>query len=299
MLERTSTNNVYINTLNNVYYYLHNNGFLFNLHTGYILSPKNNKNLISISSKKYKIDNLIYCHYKKIPFNNKLNIIHSDNNLLNNNINNLKKSKIIGKPVFNNKHKYMPISFIILYKQYNLQLNKIEVFTNLKFIRELFTDSDRMSFALELFEKNRIIKSNSIWEIELITINTNKINNYIRIPNTNYRISKDNTHIINVKQDILLYNLNDKYKQYINIPDLNNKYLTIYYIYNEKFSNYFNNFNNFISDSVNNIISLDNVFYNEIENKKNIFIEFNFIEPQYILDFNYYNNKDYKLIMDI
>ena len=129
-----------------------------------------------------------------------------------------------------------------------MEYNLITVYTNHKFINE-YTYLEKNKFIINLLNCETLIDKNNIWKIEIITINPNKTFNYNCIENTSYKISLDNTHILDKNNNILKYKL-DKYdRQFIEITDKNFKDINIYYNYIEQINNsLFQGFTNYLKD---------------------------------------------------
>jgi hypothetical protein len=258
MFKLSNDNNILYNTKYNQYYYIHESGFVMNLKTGHITSSSNKQNYINIKQQKFRMDTLVYCKNNKIDYNNKIKLIHLDNNILNNDINNLK----VG--IKYNIKEYIPIKYQIIYKKYDTNFNLLHVYTNYKFIENCYQS---IEFLKNLLDNNVLYTDTEIWEIEIIKINVNNTENYKFIPETLYKISKDNTHIIDINNKIYYYKV-DKYdKQYILIKDINNIEKKIYYQYKKQdIDNYFNKFDNLIDiEEVNKYLYYQ--FYNEFEIK--------------------------------
>lgn len=262
MFKLENDNNILYNTKYNIYYYIHESGFVMNLNTGHITSSSNKQNYINIKQQKFKLDTLIYCKYNKIEYNKKIRLIHLDNNILNNDINNLK----IGNKY--NINKYIPIKYQILYKKYDKNLNILNVYTNFKFIHNLHNIYQRIEFLKNLLDNNVLHTDTEIWEIEIIKIDINNTENYKFIPETLYKISKDNTHIIDINNKIYYYKVDKDDKQYIEIKDIHNFDKKIYYQYqNIDIEDYFIKFDNLID-----IEEVNKYLYYEFDKE----FEFNF-----------------------
>lgn len=244
------TNIVYFNIGNkNKKYIIHKKGFILNLLTGHIYSTKLKDNYLSIVTKKYKLDKLIFCTFNGISYTNKLYLNHLDGNLLNNDFNNL---EIVDKKKYmqsiNYKYQiYNSLNYIILYKKYTLDYTLLNVYTNHKFINE-YDIKEKELFLIKLLSNNFIVENNIIWEIEIITIDINDSFKYKKIENTNYRIALDNSHILDNNNNIIKYNkINNLNKQYIEILDNNQKNIKIIYEYIE-YIDYFPEYNNILKD---------------------------------------------------
>lgn len=241
-------NIVYIN-IGNKQFIIHKKGFLLNFSTGHIYSTKLKNNYLSIITKKFKLDKLIYCTFNGIPYTNKLYLNHLDGNLLNNDFNNL---EIVDKKKYmqsiNYKYQiYNSLNYIILYKKYTLDYTLLNVYTNHKFINE-YDIKEKELFLIKLLSNNFVVENNIIWEIEIITIDINDSFKYKKIENTNYRIALDNSHILDSNNNIIKYNkINNLNKQYIDILDNNQKNIKIIYEYID-YIDYFPEYNNILKD---------------------------------------------------
>jgi hypothetical protein len=228
---------------------IHKKGFLLNLSTGHIYSTRLKNNYLSIITKKFKLDKLIYCCFNGIPYTNKLYLKHLDGNLLNNDFYNL---EIIEKTKYmqtiNYKYQiYNSLNYIILYKKYTMDYTLLNVYTNHKFITE-YNINEKELFLIKLLDNNFIVENNFIWEIEIITIDTNNLKNYKCIENCNYKIALDNSHILDSNNNIIKYNkINNLNKQYIDILDNNQKNIRIIYEYID-YIDYFPEYNNILKD---------------------------------------------------
>ena len=169
MFKLENDHNIIYNEKYNVYYYIHENGFVINLNTGHITTAKNKQNYISIKQKKFKLDTLIYCKYNRIEYNNKIKLIHLDDNILNNEITNLK----VGYKY--NIKKYIPINYHIIYKKYDKNLNLLCVYTNFKFIHDIKNMYDRIAFLKNLLDNNVLYTDTEIWIIEIINIDIHNL----------------------------------------------------------------------------------------------------------------------------
>lgn len=245
-------------------FYVHHYGFIVNLQTGYVITSKNKANYINVIDRKFKMDRIIYCFHNNIDYNNKLIIHHIDNNVLNNNINNLK--------LIENKEQYLKIkkypeiynsiNYIILYKKYDNNFNLMNVYTHYRHIPYADKIHGQIEFLKELLIHNIVYKRDCIWEIEIKTINVNKQSNYKFIDNSLFRISNDNTHIIDMNNKIYNY-IYYNHQQYINITDLDLNIVKIYYQYKKDENDFYLNFNNFIEkNKVDD--NLYNIFYKEL-----------------------------------
>jgi hypothetical protein len=230
----------------NIYYYIHENGFIINLDTGYIISSKNQKNYINIKNYKYKLDKLIYCNFHKLQYRQKMNLIHLDGNMHNNNINNLKLMKntiLYNRECKKIKAVYNKIEHIILYKKYDKNFNLLQVYTNFKFVKEI-SMKYRKQFLITLLNENITTYENNIWEINIIKLDVTNTVNYIPIENSLYKISKDNTHIIDNYNRIYHYKVDHYNRQYFNYFDNNDIKKTIYYKHIDELYNYYTEFAN-------------------------------------------------------
>ena len=228
-------------------YIIHKNGFILNLSTGHIHSTKLKNNYLNVGIKKIKLDNLIFCIFNNITYSNKIYLKHIDQNYLNNNLNNLEIMENKKNVEYKNKT-YIPLKYIILYKKYNMNYNLITVYTNHKFINE-YSYLEKNKFIINLLNYGTLIDKNNIWKIEIITINPNESFNYNYIENTSYRISLDNTHILDCLNNIIKYKVDSNNKQYIDILDNTQKIIKIYYEYKYSIDynkDYFKDFNNII-----------------------------------------------------
>ena len=241
-------NIIYYN-VGNKQFIIHKKGFLLNLSTGHIYSTRLKNNYLSISTKKFKLDKLIYCCFNGIPYTNKLYLKHLDGNLLNNDFYNL---EIIEKKKYmqtiNYKYQiYNSLNYIILYKKYTMDYTLLNVYTNHKFIKDYNIDEKDL-FLIKLLDNNFIVENNFIWEIEIITIDTDNLKNYKYIENSNYKIALDNSHILDYNNNIIKYNkINHLNKQYIDILDNDKKIIKIEYKY-INYIDYFPEYNNILKD---------------------------------------------------
>lgn len=240
-------NIIYYN-VGNKQFIIHKKGFLLNLSTGHIYSTGLKNNYLSISTKKFKLDKLIYCCFNGIPYTNKLYLKHLDGNLLNNDFYNL---EIIEKTKYmqtiNYKYQiYNSLNYIILYKKYTMDYTLLNVYTNHKFIKDYNIDEKDL-FLIKLLDNNFIVDNNFIWEIEIITIDTDNLKNYKYIENSNYKISIDNSHILDNNNNIIKYKIDNLNKQYIDILDNDKKIIRIIYEYID-YIDYFPEYNNILKD---------------------------------------------------
>ena len=240
-------NIIYYN-VGNKQFIIHKKGFLLNLSTGHIYSTRLKNNYLSISTKKFKLDKLIYCCFNGIPYTNKLYLKHLDGNLLNNDFYNL---EIIEKKKYmqtiNYKYQiYNSLNYIILYKKYTMDYTLLNVYTNHKFIKDYNIDEKDL-FLIKLLDNNFIVENNFIWEIEIITIDTDNLKNYKYIENSNYKISIDNSHILDNNNNIIKYKIDNLNKQYIDILDNDKKIIKIEYKY-INYIDYFPEYNNILKD---------------------------------------------------
>lgn len=246
-------NAIFLNINHTNKYLIHKNGFILNLSTGYIHSTNLKNNYLSITTKKFKLDKLIFCTFNNLEYTKHLYLQHIDGNDLNNDLYNLKlleKTKYMQEVKYKPKI-YNPLNYIILYKKYNLSFNLLDVYTNHKYIKE-YTKSKKNLFIYTLLNDKILVDNDFIWEITIITIDKMNSENYINIPNTDYKISLDNTHILDKNNNILKYKL-DKYDmQCIEIKDKNLLNIKIYYEYIEKIKNneLFKEFTNLLKDDL-------------------------------------------------
>jgi hypothetical protein len=235
--------------IDNKQFIIHKKGFLLNLSTGHIFSTRLKNNYLSIITKKFKLDKLIYCTFKGIPYTNKFYLKHLDENLLNNDFYNLEiieKKKYMQTIQYKDKI-YNPLNYIILYKKYTMDYTLLNVYTNHKFIKE-YSYLEKDNFIINLLNSESLIENNYIWEVEIITINKNNSYNYKYIENTGYKISLDNTHILDYNNNIIKYKIDNLNKQqYIDILDNDKKNITIRYEY-VNYIDYFPEYNNILKD---------------------------------------------------
>lgn len=214
-------NNVaYLDLIHKNKYIIHKKGFILNLSTGYIYTSKLKDNYLSIVTKKYKLDKLIFSTFNGIKYSHKLYFHHLDNNLLNNNLENL---ELITRKKYielnqNKTINYNVLDFIILYKKYTLDYKLLDIYTNHRFIKE-YNYIEKEDFIFNLLNNEILINKNYIWEASIITIDKTKLFDYINIENTQYKIALDHSHILDQNNNIIKYKINNKNEQYIKIND--------------------------------------------------------------------------------
>ena len=170
-------------------YLIHKNGFILNLSTGHIHSTNLKNNYLSITTKKFKLDKLIFCTFNNLEYTTHLCLQHIDGNYLNNDLNNLKlveRTKYMQEVKYKPKI-YNPLNYIIIYEKYDLSFNLLDIYTNYKFIKE-YTNHAKIIFIHSILNNNIYIDNNYIWKIKIITIDKMNSKNYKNIPNTYYKI---------------------------------------------------------------------------------------------------------------
>jgi len=171
----------------------------------------------------------LMCYYfEYIPDININNIYHIDDNIYNNSFDNLIyiENNILHQNLFlcNNVFLYM-----IIIEKYNYKFELIQRITNLEKNINLSKE-----FILNLLTYDYYVSNNHYWKLHIKKISLNDLNDislYNNIDNTNYYISKDQSHIIN-KNRIVAVNKdkNSKYYSFVYYKNLN-KFKKIYLDY--------------------------------------------------------------------
>ena len=73
-------NAIFLNINHTNKYLIHKNGFILNLSTGYIHSTNLKNNYLSITTKKFKLDKLIFCTFNNLEYTKHLYLQHIDGN---------------------------------------------------------------------------------------------------------------------------------------------------------------------------------------------------------------------------
>jgi hypothetical protein len=283
-------------------------GFIYNIkHFRFYNVYKNN--IIQINKYKIKLDVLIYNLFnKQSKYINRIsNIIHLDNNLLNNSYYNLKKiSKyaLLTNNLLDYKiENYELIPLITFYEYSKSDDTLIYIYNSLANAKISNNDLNTIMIS-GLKNKNvNIIKLDKYYQIKFMIFDKNNINldDYIllnfekqlNINNLNFKIHNTKSHIIDseynlymikdkiiyLKNKVIIYSfiVYNKYNIYFNRIDLNEIILNNYIKkenvnnnVNSSFNNQtFNNMMNYFTESIN-----DNLNNSELKNYNDLFNEY-------------------------
>lgn len=172
---------------------LHKEGIIINIQTLEFIYPKSTKNIIKFQNEYHHMNSLMLKKFYNIKNIQKHKIIHIDDNIYNNNINNLIYYDIDYKYYniyLNNDECY----YYFTIEKYNLNFDLVDIIPNIK------NKNFNKQFILNLFIYSYINDTKNYWKLKINRVYKSEIYNkklYSQFEHTNYYISNDKSHIVN------------------------------------------------------------------------------------------------------
>lgn len=215
---------------------LHKEGIIININNLEIIQTTC-KNKIIFKGFQYNMARLMIKHFYNIDSLSSIeidDIYHIDGNYYNNSLANLYYKNLYKKNLYNNLVKY---KYIINIEQYDIDY-KIKNYSNLINNSELY-DNCPKDLIIKLLNSAFVIYKNEYWKMNIKKIKISDLNNcclYTAIPQSEFYISNDRSHVINHNR-ILLIIFDKDYKYY---------YSNVYLKKEKRFEKIYLDFYNFI-----------------------------------------------------